>query len=84
MKPLPEADVCSKLITPAIIRAGWDEMSQIRREVSFTKARIIVRGKLITRSSPKRAGILLYYKPNIPFTLIEAKNQSRSVISHGQ
>ena len=26
-------------------RAGWDEATQIRREVSFTKGRIIVRGK---------------------------------------
>jgi hypothetical protein len=30
-------------------RAGWDEMLQIREEVGFTKGRIIVRGKLVTR-----------------------------------
>jgi hypothetical protein len=30
-------------------RAGWDELSQIREEVSFIKGRIIIRGKLVTR-----------------------------------
>lgn len=84
MKQLTEADVCSKLITPAIVRAGWDEMLQIRREVSFTKALIIVRGKLVTRSNPKRADIVLSYKPNIPFVRIEARNQSPSINLHGQ
>ncbi len=42
---LSESDVCAKYITPALHRAGWDEATQIRREVSFTKGRIIVRGK---------------------------------------
>ncbi len=48
-KTLSESDICAKFITPAIIAAGWDEALQIRREVSFTKSRIIVRGKLHTR-----------------------------------
>jgi type I restriction enzyme, R subunit len=46
---LSERDICTKFITPALRRAGWDEMLQIREEVSFTKGRIIVRGKLVTR-----------------------------------
>ena len=36
--------VYAKFITPALRRAGWDEMAQIREQVSFTKGRIIVRG----------------------------------------
>ena len=40
---LSERDICTKFITPALRKAGWDEMSQIREEVSFTKGRIIVR-----------------------------------------
>jgi len=79
MKQLSETDVCSKLITPAVTKAGWDEMTQIRREVSFTKGRIIVRGKLVTRGKAKRADFILYYKPNIPLALIEAKDNSHSV-----
>lgn len=46
---MSEADICAKYISPAIIQAGWDEATQIRREVYFTKGRIIVRGKLVTR-----------------------------------
>jgi len=36
-------------------------MHQIREEVSFTKGRIIVRGKLVTRGKGKRADYILYY-----------------------
>jgi len=44
-KSLSERDICSKYITPAVTGAGWDLHTQIREEVSFTKGRIIVRGK---------------------------------------
>jgi type I restriction enzyme R subunit len=66
-------------ITPAVLGAGWDAMTQIREEVSFTKGRIIVRGKLVTRGKPKRADYILYYKPNIPIAIIEAKDNKHSV-----
>lgn len=76
---LSERDICTKFITPALRKAGWDEMSQIREEVSFTKGRIIVRGKLVSRGKGKRADYILYYKPNIPIAVIEAKDNSQSV-----
>jgi type I restriction enzyme, R subunit len=76
---LSERDICSKFITPAVKAAGWDEMLQIREEVSFTKGRIIVRGKLVTRGRAKRADYILYYKPNIPVAIIEAKENNYSV-----
>ena len=60
-------------------QAGWDEMTQIREEVSFTKGRIIVRGKLVSRGKAKRADYVLYYKPNIPLALIEAKDNYHGV-----
>ena len=78
-KRLSERDICTKFIMPAIKRAGWDEMLQIREEVSFTKGRIIVRGKLVTRGQGKRADYILYYKPNIPIAVIEAKDNTHSV-----
>src|SRR5579863_2841963 len=78
-RTLSERDICTKFITPALRKAGWDEMLQIREEVSFTKGRIIVRGKLVTRGQAKRADYILYYKPNIPLALIEAKDNSHSV-----
>src|SRR5258707_9652287 len=76
---LSERDICSKFITPALRNAGWDEMLQLREEVSFTKGRIIVRGKLVSRGQAKRADYILYIKPNIPLGLIEAKDNSHSV-----
>lgn len=78
-KQLSERDICSKFITPAITAAGWDALLQIREEVSFTKGRIIVRGKLVSRGKGKRADYILYYKPNIPLALIEAKDNTHSV-----
>ena len=37
MRSLSERDICTKFITPALHRAGWDELSQIREEaVSYT------------------------------------------------
>jgi type I restriction enzyme R subunit len=76
---LSERDICTKFVTPAVKKAGWDEMLQIREEVSFTKGRIIVRGKLVSRGKAKRADYILYYKPNIPIAIIEAKDNSHSV-----
>jgi type I restriction enzyme R subunit len=78
-KSLSERDICSKYITPAVTSAGWDLLTQIREEVSFTKGRIIVRGKLHTRGEQKRADYILYYKSNIPLAVIEAKDNSHSV-----
>jgi len=54
-------------------------MMQIREEVAFTKGRIIVRGKLVTRGKAKRADYILYYKPNIPIAIVEAKDNNHSV-----
>ena len=78
-RTLTERDICTKFILPAVKRAGWDEMLQIREEVYFTKGRIIVRGKLVTRGQAKKADFVLYYKPNIPIALIEAKDNNHSV-----
>ncbi len=78
-KDLSERDICTKFITPAVKQAGWDVFSQIREEVHFTKGRIIVRGKLVTRGKTKFADYILYYKPNIPIALIEAKDNNHTV-----
>jgi type I restriction enzyme, R subunit len=78
-KDLSERDIGSKFIGPAIKRAGWDGMMQIREEAAFTKGRIIVRGKLVTRGKVKRADYILYYKPNIPIAIIEAKDNDYSI-----
>jgi type I restriction enzyme R subunit len=78
-KDLSEADVCAKFITPAISASGWDEHGQIRREVHFTKGQIHVRGKMVTRGKSKFADYVLYYRPNIPIAIVEAKDNNHSV-----
>jgi type I restriction enzyme R subunit len=75
-KTLSERDICTKFITPSVVKAGWDLQSQIREEVFFTRGRIIVRGKLVTRGKAQHADYILYYKPNIPIALIEAKDNN--------
>ena len=74
-----ERDVCTKLINPALKKAGWDLIRQIREEVTFTDGRIIVQGNLHTRGRSKRADYILSYKPNIPIAIIEAKDYNKPV-----
>ena len=78
---LSEDDINVKFITPALIQSGWDETTQIRRQVSFTKGRIIVRGKLVSRGKAKKADFVLYFQ-HYPIALIEAK-KSKFADGHG-
>jgi type I restriction enzyme R subunit len=78
-KTLSERDICTKYITPAIYQAGWDIHTQVREEVTFTNGRVIVQGLLVSRGRPKRADYILYYKPNIPIAVIEAKRNKYGV-----
>jgi type I restriction enzyme R subunit len=78
-KSLSERDICTKFIMPALEKAGWDKQFQILEKVSFTDGNIYVRGKITTRGKRKRADYILYYKPNIPIAIIEAKDNNQSV-----
>ncbi len=78
-KSLSERDICTKFITPAIKKAGWDTLTQLLEEVSFTDGKIYVRGKMTARGARKRADYILYYKPNIPIAIVEAKDNKHSV-----
>jgi len=78
-KALSERDVCTKFISPALKNAGWDTMLQVLEECSFTDGKIYVRGKLTTRGKRKRADYILYYKPNIPIAIIEAKDNNHTI-----
>ena len=53
-KSLSERDICTKYITPAIIKAGWDIHKQLLEEVSFTDGKIHVRGRLTSRGARKK------------------------------
>jgi len=77
-KTLSERDICTKFITPALEKSGWDKKLQILEEVSFTDGKIYVRGKLTARGQRKRADYILYYQDN-PIAIIEAKDNKHSV-----
>jgi type I restriction enzyme R subunit len=78
-KQFSERDICTKYITPALERSGWDIATQIREEFGLTNGRVVVRGNLHTRAKNKRADYVLFYKPNIPIAIIEAKDNNHSI-----
>ena len=78
-KSLSERDIITKYILPSIEQSGWNKQTQIREEVSFTAGRIFVKGKKTKRGERKRADIIIYYKPNIPVAVVEAKDNNHTV-----
>ena len=76
---LSERDIITKYILPAIEQSGWNKQSQIREEVTFTAGRIFVKGKKTKRGEKKRADIIIYYKPNIPVAVVEAKDNTHTI-----
>jgi len=78
-KDLSERDICTKFIIPALQKAGWNIEKQIREEVYFTDGKIYIKGNKTKRGTRKRADYILYYKPNIPVAIIEAKRNEKSI-----
>lgn len=80
-KELSEADIKAKFITPAIRNAGWDEMTQIRREVTLTPGPVIVRGNLSSRNKKKKkfADYVLQREKGVPIAVVEAKDNNHTV-----
>ena len=76
---MSEEDIKLRFITPAIEKAGWDKNNQIKMEYSFTDGRIILRGKKTIRGSKKSVDYLLFYKPNHPLAIVEAKKNTKSI-----
>ncbi|MCU7944137.1 MAG: DEAD/DEAH box helicase family protein [Candidatus Thiodiazotropha sp. (ex Cardiolucina cf. quadrata)] len=81
---LSEIDICDLFITPAIKDAGWDQMLQIRREVTLTPGPVVVRGNMSARNKKKKkfADYVLSWEPGIPVAVVEAKDNNHTV-SHG-
>jgi type I site-specific restriction endonuclease len=38
-KTLSERDICTKFITPAVEKSGWNKLTQLLEEVSFTQVK---------------------------------------------
>lgn len=83
-KKLSESDICDLFITPAINSAGWNPMTQIRREVTLTPGPVVVRGNMSSRNTKKKkfADYVLSWEPGVPVAIVEAKDNSYTV-SHG-
>jgi len=83
-KQLSETDICDLFITPAIKAAGWDQITQIRREVTLTPGPVIVRGNLSSRNKKKKkfADYVLQWEAGVPIAVVEAKDNKHTV-SHG-
>lgn len=80
-KQLSEADIRSKFIDPAILKAGWSETHQIYREYAITNGRIVVRGQKAQRNmqTALRADYLLCWQYGQPLAVVEAKDNKHTV-----
>lgn len=83
-KKLSESDICDLFISPAIRDAGWNPMTQIRREVTLTPGPVVVRGNMSSRNKKKKkfADYVLSWEPSVPLGVVEAKDNKVGV-SHG-
>jgi type I restriction enzyme R subunit len=73
-KQLTEQEIRTRYITPALIAGGWQH-AQMREEYTFTAGRIEVTGNYARRSADrKRVDYLLYYTPDVPLAVVEAKD----------
>ncbi|MDZ4201444.1 MAG: DEAD/DEAH box helicase family protein [Gallionella sp.] len=83
-KKLSESDICDLFITPAIKDAGWDSMTQIRREVTLTPGPVVVRGNMSSRNKKKKkfADYVLSWDASTPLAVVEAKDNNYTA-SHG-
>lgn len=72
------SDICLRLFFSHVLILNKNP-HHFREEVYFTAGRIKVRGKLVIRGKGKRADYILYYKPNQPIAVIEAKDNTHSI-----
>ena len=81
---LSESDIGDKFIRPALVQVGWDSMEQIFAQYPLRAGRVVVRSNKAYRdeSTVLRADYALFYKPNIPLAIVEAK-KSRLSMSAG-
>jgi type I restriction enzyme R subunit len=80
-KNLSESDIADKFIRPAMEQAGWSGMDQIYSQFPLRAGRVVVHGSKTYRdkSTVLRADYALFYKPNIPLAIVEAKKSRLSM-----
>lgn len=80
-KNLSESDICDKYISPAMETAGWNGMDQIYREFPLRAGRLVIGGQksYLDKTTVLRANYALFYKLNIPLTVVEAKDNHHAL-----
>lgn len=74
---LSEEDIKNRYISPAIFdQAGWKK-SDSRMEYAYTDGQINVMEDIVKRGKEKRVDYLLFYEPNYPIAVIEAKDRKK-------
>lgn len=77
-KGLTEKEIREEHIDKAVARR-WDFETQVGIEVPITKGQIIVRGRMTLRGESRIADYVLFYTPNLPLAIIEAKDNSSPI-----
>ncbi len=80
-KNLTEQEIRTRYILPALQKSGWKPHQIGEERACFTDGRIYVKGNKTTRGNPRRVDYILYYKPNIPIAIVEAKNNKKTLSS---
>ena len=77
-KKLNESEIRSEFITPALKNSGWRLGKTYREEYPITQRQIIA-GKTLKRNAPLRADYVLFYRPNVPLAVVEAKDNKHNI-----
>ena len=72
-RTLSERDICTKYITPALVKSGWNLRTQIFEECSLFKYYASSSSYKKKCIENKRADYVLYYNDDCPIAVIEAK-----------
>ncbi len=85
-KQLSESDICDKFIHPAMVQAGWSRLEQIYAQFPLRAGRVVVRGNAARRDAATvlKADYALFWKPNIPLAVVEAKRARLSMAAGTQ
>jgi len=79
-KDLSELDICDQYITPSVKEAGWDQLSQIRRDVTLTPGPIIVRGNMSARNRKRRNMQTMFFTGSLEFLLQSSKQKITNTV----
>ena len=76
---LTEEDIKERYITPAIEKAGWKKSDKLM-EYYYTAGRINVVNDVVERKKGRKVDYLLFYRPNYPLAVIEAKDRKNHAL----